>query len=147
MRISDCSSDVCSADLVPGRCDRGGAELRIRHRNPRGADLRQGEAARQRRSVGTRDCREPCRRCALSLSATDFQGPSDSVIQAIAFYLFAIVVIAAAAMTISARNPVHSVLWRSEEHTSELQSLMRISYAVFCLKKKTQKRQRQARTQ
>src|SRR3546814_5320647 len=29
------------------------------------------------------------------------------------------------------------VRWRSEEHTSELQSLMRISYAVFCLKKKT----------
>src|SRR3546814_4127846 len=27
--------------------------------------------------------------------------------------------------------------WRSEEHTSELQSLMRISYAVFCLYKKT----------
>src|SRR3546814_5637994 len=27
-------------------------------------------------------------------------------------------------------------VWRSEEHTSELQSLMRISYAVFCLKKK-----------
>src|SRR3546814_2074752 len=30
----------------------------------------------------------------------------------------------------------HPVLGRSEEHTSELQSLMRISYAVFCLKKK-----------
>src|SRR3546814_3640250 len=29
---------------------------------------------------------------------------------------------------------------RSEEHTSELQSLMRISYAVFCLKKKKQQR-------
>src|SRR3546814_9192972 len=29
---------------------------------------------------------------------------------------------------------------RSEEHTSEVQSLMRISYAVFCLKKKTIKR-------
>src|SRR3546814_1239871 len=28
--------------------------------------------------------------------------------------------------------------WRSEEHTSELQSLMRISYAVFCLQKKNQ---------
>src|SRR3546814_9767396 len=28
---------------------------------------------------------------------------------------------------------------RSEEHTSELQSLMRISYAVFCLKKKTKR--------
>src|SRR3546814_6085509 len=32
---------------------------------------------------------------------------------------------------------------RSEEHTSELQSLMRISYAVFCLKKKKQTHQRQ----
>src|SRR3546814_6341085 len=33
-----------------------------------------------------------------------------------------------------------NALKRSEEHTSELQSLMRISYAVFCLKKKTQTR-------
>src|SRR3546814_3322361 len=33
--------------------------------------------------------------------------------------------------------PTLSILIRSEEHTSELQSLMRISYAVFCLKKKT----------
>src|SRR3546814_4178107 len=30
----------------------------------------------------------------------------------------------------------HEIIIRSEEHTSELQSLMRISYAVFCLKKK-----------
>src|SRR3546814_10640207 len=30
-----------------------------------------------------------------------------------------------------------NLAYRSEEHTSELQSLMRISYAVFCLKKKT----------
>src|SRR3546814_6506550 len=38
-----------------------------------------------------------------------------------------------------AGNPRATNLWRtyrSEEHTSELQSLMRISYAVFCLKKK-----------
>src|SRR3546814_7884867 len=33
------------------------------------------------------------------------------------------------------------IRWRSEEHTSELQSLMRISYAVFCLKKKKKKKQ------
>src|SRR3546814_8184843 len=33
-----------------------------------------------------------------------------------------------------------SLIGRSEEHTSELQSLMRISYAVFCLKKKNQNR-------
>src|SRR3546814_8428680 len=37
----------------------------------------------------------------------------------------------------SCRRAVHR--FRSEEHTSELQSLMRISYAVFCLKKKKQK--------
>src|SRR3546814_4989999 len=36
-----------------------------------------------------------------------------------------------------APGPVQVILRRSEEHTSELQSLMRISYAVFCLKKKT----------
>src|SRR3546814_9241523 len=36
------------------------------------------------------------------------------------------------------RHPGHDARFgRSEEHTSELQSLMRISYAVFCLKKKT----------
>src|SRR3546814_9514555 len=33
-------------------------------------------------------------------------------------------------------NGVARGIFRSEEHTSELQSLMRISYAVFCLKKK-----------
>src|SRR3546814_3801843 len=37
------------------------------------------------------------------------------------------------------RRSVERRLRRSEEHTSELQSLMRISYAVFCLKKKNQK--------
>src|SRR3546814_6975305 len=35
-----------------------------------------------------------------------------------------------------ARDAIGAALSRSEEHTSELQSLMRISYAVFCLKKK-----------
>src|SRR3546814_5333348 len=96
------------------------------------------------------------------------------IIQALAFYLFAAIAVASGVMVVSARNPVHSVLFlilaffnsaglfvlmgaeflamvlvvvyvgavavlflfRSEEHTSELQSLMRISYAVFCLKKK-----------
>src|SRR3546814_4745259 len=36
--------------------------------------------------------------------------------------------------------PRHQAVERSEEHTSELQSLMRISYAVFCLKKKTKQK-------
>src|SRR3546814_2566989 len=38
------------------------------------------------------------------------------------------------------------LLYRSEEHTSELQSLMRISYAVFCLKKQTHYRMDMYRT-
>src|SRR3546814_10291078 len=40
----------------------------------------------------------------------------------------------------------HNTLSRSEEHTSELQSLMRISYAVFCLKKNTQIRTKQTKS-
>src|SRR3546814_8616453 len=41
-----------------------------------------------------------------------------------------------------AQSLMGMTLSRSEEHTSELQSLMRISYAVFCLKKKTQTKHR-----
>src|SRR3546814_5444217 len=41
------------------------------------------------------------------------------------------------------RHPLFFLLPRSEEHTSELQSLMRISYAVFCLKKKNTKNKKQ----
>src|SRR3546814_2919011 len=56
---------------------------------------------------------------------------------------------------VAAMEPVDSSAWspytpqahreyeRSEEHTSELQSLMRISYAVFCLKKKKNKLKQQ----
>src|SRR3546814_10618488 len=44
------------------------------------------------------------------------------------------------ALLLSRRQPLSA--GRSEEHTSELQSLMRISYAVFCLKKKTKRKQK-----
>src|SRR3546814_8094711 len=43
------------------------------------------------------------------------------------------------------RSVGHLERRRSEEHTSELQSLMRISYAVFCLKKKTKKNKQTVR--
>src|SRR3546814_8677424 len=42
-----------------------------------------------------------------------------------------------------ARMPANNCAARSEEHTSELQSLMRISYAVFCLKKKNNRYKKQ----
>src|SRR3546814_6301954 len=44
---------------------------------------------------------------------------------------------------IAALHLVQDQQQRSEEHTSELQSLMRISYAVFCLKKKKNKHKQQ----
>src|SRR3546814_2918017 len=43
-----------------------------------------------------------------------------------------------AIVVIDADTLERQLIWRSEEHTSELQSLMRSSYAVFCLKKKNQ---------
>src|SRR3546814_7522645 len=46
-----------------------------------------------------------------------------------------------AAATCEARMPCAAAI-RSEEHTSELQSLMRISYAVVCLKKKNNRKQK-----
>src|SRR3546814_1908716 len=45
-------------------------------------------------------------------------------------------IVPTAPRTASCRGAVGTISARSEEHTSELQSLMRISYAVFCLKKK-----------
>src|SRR3546814_9650347 len=52
--------------------------------------------------------------------------------------------IAGRARSLAARPAWHActAFRRSEEHTSELQSLMRISYAVFCLKKKKTRPQR-----
>src|SRR3546814_5417026 len=46
------------------------------------------------------------------------------------------------ATTISMAGAATTCCARSEEHTSELQSLMRISYAVFCLKKKNKQTER-----
>src|SRR3546814_10546264 len=46
-----------------------------------------------------------------------------------------------AVLIASANYVINEYLDRSEEHTSELQSLMRISYAVFCLKKKNKNKQ------
>src|SRR3546814_21080167 len=46
--------------------------------------------------------------------------------------------VCSAACTLQMNQPGLMLAARSEEHTSELQSLMRISYAVFCVKKQTQ---------
>src|SRR3546814_6203922 len=53
------------------------------------------------------------------------------------FFCTAPLALAAAGILLFADGPAPARPERSEEHTSELQSLMRISYAVFCLKKTT----------
>src|SRR3546814_6933523 len=79
---------------------------------------------------------EPCLRC--SSTATIIRGRSNLNRRS------AVVATAAhhpprrkqRAITIRSDHALKRLELRSEEHTSELQSLMRISYAVFCLKKK-----------
>src|SRR3546814_8886364 len=66
--------------------------------------------------------------------------PAGAAMQVAQTYTLAFAVEAEAASNLDAGGSARSEL-RSEEHTSELQSLMRTSYAVFCLKKKTNKRQ------
>src|SRR3546814_3651078 len=64
----------------------------------------------------------------LVLSAAIFKSSSSSSTESD--------VLAAAVFIAAAFGLIVQIFVRSEEHTSELQSLMRISYAVFCLKKK-----------
>src|SRR5229473_2665329 len=61
---------------LPGRCDRRGAEFRIRHRDPRRAVLRQGKAAGERRPLGRRDRPRPRPRGTLSMSRNGIILPS-----------------------------------------------------------------------
>src|SRR3546814_4890117 len=116
MRISDWSSDVCSSDL----------------RNGRGSVCRLG-LARTVPAVDRAACDlavdspPACGKPGLSANEggrDDIQGAAQGSVRQLAQ---------------PADDPDRAAgcrSGRSEEHTSELQSLMRISYAVFCLKKK-----------
>src|SRR3546814_9559659 len=124
MRISDWSSDVCSSDL-----------LRI-------ADMQQAPLVAQ----ALRDVLPPY------VHAQDWTQNNRTWFAAVQtekrmmFLILALIVAVAAFNLLSSlvmavkdkRSDIAILrtLGRSEEHTSELQSLMRISYAVFCLKKK-----------
>src|SRR3546814_6260266 len=125
MRISDWSSDVCSSDLRRARPG-------LRHQPSPPGDSAAGTARRAcaRLSAGLRArghgagllLRHP-----TSPTGRRFPGPDASqccVTAVVSNYR------CGAAPDLASRR------MRSEEHTSELQSLMRISYAFFCLKKK-----------
>src|SRR3546814_4074652 len=116
MRISDWSSDVCSSDLqyvVDGNGQRHGALYLAQrvHGAPPSLKLRRKELALTENSAyGLRGAHPTDRGIWLKSRLSAW-----------------------ASWAARLRG-----IWRrrSEEHTSELQSLMRISYAVFCLKKK-----------
>src|SRR3546814_9052438 len=77
---------------------------------------------------------------ALAMAApVSAQAPNDAQIAHIAYTAGSIDVEAGRQALQISHNAAVRAFARSEEHTSELQSLMRISYAVFCLKKKNQK--------
>src|SRR3546814_3355414 len=116
MRISDWSSDVCSSDLATGRA--------TPHRDPQAVQAHPAQAhgrppapaEAHGSTLHAGGATDPGRRWWRSASIRRFRPPPEAVCQACRLRKFPGT--------------------RSEEHTSELQSLMRISYAVFCLKKK-----------
>src|SRR3546814_6879755 len=124
MRFSGWSSDVCSSDLG---CTYGDFQFTVDAASDDFLDL--GILSCYRPVAGTPDA-APRR----SLDARDFSRllalahvePGRAFSEYAAFYL----------ATNGQRYASDEQQARSEEHTSELQSLMRTSYAVFCLKKK-----------
>src|SRR3546814_1901874 len=120
IRISDWSSDVCSSDLAIALWAgtalvvwAGAVLASVLAGEPRAIAF--GDAARAVFSLPGH----------LSEPASAWSEPLRSALPGPILYWSAQLAVVGAAS-----------LLRSEEHTSELQSLMRISYAVFCLKKK-----------
>src|SRR3546814_6061367 len=135
MRISDWSSDVCSSDLC----------IAVSGHQHFGDGLDVAVATADARATGFEPDPVFVRRAADRLQA---RGPGRAVVEVAQVQPAAVIVAgrvrmpagdrAVAPVAVSGARPGQhdGVASRSEEHTSELQSLMRISYAVFCLKKK-----------
>src|SRR3546814_3862333 len=125
MRISDCSSDVCSSDLrrFYVACSAFRAVTRGK--------------SRWRYSVGV----DP--KCLLNAALKEdlvlkpvSKAISSTLISCLAGSMSTAAAFSTRYRFTKSKKWTPSCWLRSEEHTSELQSLMRISYAVFCLKKK-----------
>src|SRR3546814_10516304 len=116
MRISDWSSDVCSSDLEPVRS----CLLPVESVGGRAITTIEG--------IGATPAGARVQRAWLDIEVVQCGYCQSGQIMS--------------ASALLARNAapdddnIDAAMARSEEHTSELQSLMRISYAVFCLKKK-----------
>src|SRR3546814_1492645 len=126
MRISDWSSDVCSSDLLDHRRNEGRRVVRF---HPFARFPAPGVELLRQDIVPARDIRDvrPRRHTLGDDPGLRFRRPLPTLATRRDHLHRA-----------STTVPVafEATFERSEEHTSELQSLMRISYAVFCLKKK-----------
>src|SRR3546814_9426918 len=138
MRISDWSSDVCSSDLmVRGLSGQEATGVRLIPGSR--VDLRDGRSL----LLYPKD-RAAWSRLTRLLSLGKARGGKGNCwldwpdVAAWAEGLVAVLLPDAADERTRLDLGELREVFRSEEHTSELQSLMRISYAVFCLKKKTQ---------
>src|SRR3546814_7508018 len=142
MRISDWSSDVCSSDLkdivnlakrtlgfdLSPKSGPAAASIAFESRNARMLVLdHAGNCSEGPVGDVPGDCAAKLTRCQTPWSAVG-SGRNDGCLRGSEVVIEVIA------------EPVELPDYRSEEHTSELQSLMRISYAVFCLKKKNKKR-------
>src|SRR3546814_1630679 len=117
MRISDWSSDVCSSDLIQ--------HGRVAHGLCRGQqDADRGADACEELSGLWRVHADPGRSGGRDQRAAGYRRAEPPALQA--------------QTRRAGRKLRPRGVGRSEEHTSELQSLMRISYAVFCMQKKIQ---------
>src|SRR3546814_6570649 len=133
MRISDWSSDVCSSDLYAHRChelfldvQRHFGEESENRRVAVNRALQVDDHGSKLMCGNGRPIRGVHRRQHLSYSVCHHSTHNTILFGSLFSY---------------SRERLSKQESRSEEHTSELQSLMRISYAVFCLKKKTNTQQ------
>src|SRR3546814_3230370 len=137
MRISDWSSDVCSSDLLTatstGQLDLGTTEVSgalVAHSN--GGAIVQGGALQV---GGTTELDAGTGDVALAHAGNDFVGAVDITGGTVAITdanALTLGTVSAGQLTATSTGRL-DLGSRSEEHTSELQSLMRNSYAVFCL--------------
>src|SRR3546814_5339985 len=134
MRISDWSSDVCSSDLaagvlapIVGHVGDGNFHLTFL--------IDPDDAEEMARAEGVNE-RMVMRALAMGGTCTGEHGVGTGKMRFLrAEHGDALAVMRQVKQALDPDNIMNPGKIRSEEHTSELQSLMRISYAVFCLKK------------
>src|SRR3546814_7460001 len=127
MRISDCSSDVCSSDLKPKLLvveDDEGLQRQLRWSYE---DYEVVAAKDRATAIDMLRAEEP------DVVTLDLGLPPDPDGTSEGFAVLETV--------LKLKPDTKVIVARSEEHTSELQSLMRNSYAVFCLHKKKEHKQ------